>query len=153
MSRRQSARIRNNIMNDTSSNSSEMVDDINETFQDNDDDDKENEILTLQSMDKDSALEYIRKNYSNPSSLICYSSFTGLKKIFKRLSEDDIKSVLSSFETWSLMKSSKDEHIYNPFFSHNLRDVFQMDCIQLKEFAQYNQGFNFILCVIDVFRY
>ena len=151
MSRRQSSRLRRNIENDVSLDSSDMTEESDETFQDNVD--KESEIKTLQLMDKDAALNYIRKNYSNPSSLICYSSITGLKKIFKMLSEDDIRSVLSKFESWSLMKSSKDNHIYNPFLAHNLRDVFQMDCLQLKELSQYNQGFNFILCVIDVFRY
>lgn len=151
MSPRRSARLRSNIENGNSLIPSEISEDINETNRDNDD--RESEIRALQSMDRDSALNFIRKNYSNPSSLICYSSITGLKKIFKSLSEDDIKSVLSKFETWSLMKSSKDNHIYNPFLSHNLRDVFQMDCIQLKELAQHNQGFNYLLCVIDVFRY
>ena len=77
-------------------------------------------------MDPESSLNFIRKNYSNPASIICYSSISGLKKIFKNLSEEQIKSVLSKFESYSLMKSSKDNQNYNPFFAHNIRDVFQM---------------------------
>lgn len=148
MTRRRSVRLRRNIENADSS--AEMSEDINESIQYNDENDYE--LNMLQSMDRDSALDFINKNYSNPSSLICYSSISGLKKIFKSLSEDDIKSVLSKFESYSLMKSSKNNHIYNPFFSHNLRDVFQMDCLQLKELAPQNQGFNYLLCVIDVLR-
>lgn len=85
-----------------------------------------NEIDRLQSMDRDTALEFIKENYSNPESIICYSSITGLKKIFKALTDEEIKSVLSQFESFSLMKSSRNNHEYNPFISHNLRDVFQM---------------------------
>ncbi len=119
--RRRSVRLTRNIEN--ADLASEMSEDVNESIQENDENDYELNIL--QSMDRDSALNFINKNYSNPSSLICYSSISGLKKIFKSLTEDDIKSVLSKFESYSLMKSSKN-HIYNPFFSHNLRDVFQM---------------------------
>ena len=96
----------------------------NELSENNDENNEE--IVRLQSMDPESSLEFIRKNYSNPASIICYSSISGLKKIFKTLSEEQIKSVLSKFESYSLMKSSKDNHNYNPFFAHNIRDVFQM---------------------------
>lgn len=108
--------------------SAALVDDsdfTDEEISENNDENNE-EIVSLQSMDPESSLNFIRKNYSNPASIICYSSISGLKKIFKNLSEEQIKSVLSKFESYSLMKSSKDNQNYNPFFAHNIRDVFQM---------------------------
>lgn len=108
--------------------SAALVDDSDFTddeISENNDENNE-EIASLQSMDPESSLNFIRKNYSNPASIICYSSISGLKKIFKNLSEEQIKSVLSKFESYSLMKSSKDNQNYNPFFAHNIRDVFQM---------------------------
>ena len=108
--------------------SAALVDDSDFTddeISENNDENNE-EIVSLQSMDPESSLDFIRKNYSNPASIICYSSISGLKKIFKNLSEEQIKSVLSKFESYSLMKSSKDNQNYNPFFAHNIRDVFQM---------------------------
>ena len=111
--------------NESSANLNEDSDVTDDELSENNDENNE-EIVSLQSMDPESALEFIRKNYSNPASIICYSSISGLKKIFKTLSEEQIKSVLSKFESYSLMKSSKDNHNYNPFFAHNLRDVFQM---------------------------
>ena len=111
--------------NESSADLNEDSDVTDDELSENNDENNE-EIVSLQSMDPESALEFIRKNYSNPASIICYSSISGLKKIFKTLSEEQIKSVLSKFESYSLMKSSKDNHNYNPFFAHNLRDVFQM---------------------------
>ena len=111
--------------NESSADLNEDSDVTDDELSENNDENNE-EIASLQSMDSESALEFIRKNYSNPASIICYSSISGLKKIFKTLSEEQIKSVLSKFESYSLMKSSKDNHNYNPFFALNLRDVFQM---------------------------
>ena len=111
--------------NETSVDLNDDSDVTDDDLTENNDENNE-EIVSLQSMDPESSLNFIRKNYSNPTSIICYSSISGLKKIFKNLSEEQIKSVLSKFESYSLMKSSKDNHNYNPFFAHNIRDVFQM---------------------------
>lgn len=111
--------------NETSVDLNDDSDVTDDDLTENNDENNE-EIVSLQSMDPESSLNFIRKNYSNPASIICYSSISGLKKIFKNLSEEQIKSVLSKFESYSLMKSSKDNHNYNPFFAHNIRDVFQM---------------------------
>lgn len=110
------------------------------------------EIDKIKTMDKEAALEHIKKNYSNPDSIICYSSVSGLKDLFKILSEEEIKSVLSTFETWSLMKSSRDPKKYNPFIAQHLRDVWQIDCISMREIADQNLGINYLFCAIDVFR-
>ena len=111
--------------NETSVDLNDDSDVTDDDLTENNDENNE-EIVSLQSMDPESSLNFIRKNYSNPASIICYSSISGLKKIFKNLSEEQIKSVLSKFESYSLVKSSKDNHNYNPFFAHNIRDVFQM---------------------------
>jgi hypothetical protein len=106
----------------------------------------------IENMDKPTALEYIRKNYSNPESLICYASISGLRDIFKILTVEEITNVLSTFESWSLMKSSRDPKRYNPFIAQHLRDVMQIDCITMKEIADQNLGVKHLFCAIDVFR-
>lgn len=111
-----------------------------------------NEIEAIKKMDKKSALTHIKKNYSNPDSIICYSSISGLKDLFKNLTEEEISNVLSTFETWSLMKSSRAPKKYNPFLAQHLRDVWQIDCISMKEIAKQNLGINYLFCAIDVFR-
>ena len=110
------------------------------------------EIEEIKKMDKESALSHIKTNYSNPESIICYSSVSGLKSLFKILTEEEIKSVLSTFETWSLMKSSRDPKKYNPFIAQHLRDVWQIDCITMRENADQNLGIKHLFCAIDVFR-
>ena len=110
------------------------------------------EIDEIKKMDKESALAHIKKNYSNPESIICYTSISGLKDLFKILSEEEIKNALSTFETWSLMKSSRTPKTYNPFIAQHLRDVWQIDCISMKETADQNLGINYLFCAIDVFR-
>ena len=128
----------------------ELSDDEEESADHNED--VSDERKEIENLDKEDALEYIKKNYSNPESIICYASVTGLKDVFKILSDDDIRSVLSTFETWSLMKSSRDPKIYNPFIAQHLRDVMQIDCVSMKEIADQNLGVNYLLCAIDVLR-
>ena len=139
------------ISSDISNNQSENSSDLNIYDPINDDDESSDEIERLQSLDNKSALEYLRNNYTNPNSPLCYASVSGVKKIFKNLSEDEIKGCLSKFESWSLMKSSRDDHVYNPFIAYNIRDCFQIDCISLVELAEYNSGITHLLCVLDVF--
>ena len=118
----------------------------------NQDEELFDERKEIENMDKPTALEYIRKNYSNPESLICYASISGLRDIFKILSVEEITNVLSTFESWSLMKSSRDPKRYNPFIAQHLRDVMQIDCITMREIADQNLGVKHLFCAIDVFR-
>lgn len=118
----------------------------------NQDEELFDERKEIENMNKPTALEYIRKNYSNPESLICYASISGLRDIFKILTVEEITNVLSTFESWSLMKSSRDPKRYNPFIAQHLRDVMQIDCITMKEIADQNLGVKHLFCAIDVFR-
>lgn len=118
----------------------------------NQDEELFDERKEIENMDKPTALEYIRKNYSNPESLICYASISGLRDIFKILTVEEITNVLSTFEAWSLMKSSRDPKRYNPFIAQHLRDVMQIDCITMKEIADQNLGVKHLFCAIDIFR-
>ena len=118
----------------------------------NQDEELFDERKEIENMDKPTALEYIRKNYSNPESLICYASISGLRDIFKILTVEEITNVLSTFESWSLMKSSRDPKRYNPFIAQHLRDVMQIDCITMREIADQNLGVKHLFCAIDVFR-
>ena len=63
----------------------ELSDDDEESPEHNDD--VSDERKEIENLDKEGALEYIKKNYSNPESIICYASVTGLKDVFKILSD------------------------------------------------------------------
>ena len=113
--------------------------------------DSDHDDMDLTSMKVEEALEYIRENYANPESSICYSSISGLRRIFPSLTTEQIQNVLTKFESWSLMKSSKNLKKYNPFLSQHIRDVWQMDTVNLSEFSKQNAGVCHLLCCIDVF--
>lgn len=117
----------------------------------NDEGDSDQNEIDLNSMNAEEALEYIRENYTNPESSICYSSISGLRRIFPSLTVEQIQNVLTKFESWSLMKSSKNLKKYNPFLSQHIRDVWQMDTVNLSEFSKNNAGVCHLLCCIDVF--
>ena len=120
----------------------EITDD--ETDSDQDDED-------FSTMSQSEALDYIKANYTNPTSKICYSSLSGLLKIFPILTKENIQSTLSEYESWSLMKSSRAPRKYNPFLSQHVRDVWQLDTIHLHEFSKQNAGIRYVFCAIDVF--
>lgn len=120
------------------------VEDSDGDYSDRDDDD-------LGTLTNAEALEYIRKNYTNPNSKVCYSSISGLKEIFPSLSRDDIQKVLSKFESWSLMKGTRRPKKYNPFLSQHIRDCWQLDTVHLHEFKEQNAGISYLLCAVDVF--
>ena len=115
------------------------------------DSDSDGDEEDFNAMTSTEALKYIRENYSNPASRICYSSVSGLLQIFPSLSKEAIQDVLSEYESWSLMKSSRSPKRYNPFLSQNIRDVWQLDTIHLHEFSKQNAGVKYIFCAIDVF--
>lgn len=92
------------------------------------------------------AIEHLRDNYRNSNSEICYQSPSYLKKYYRVLSLKQIKDVLMTFESYSLMKASRNAKKYNPFLPHHIRDVFQIDLCKFSEMEEYNDGVKYLLC-------
>lgn len=100
---------------------------------------------------KEECLQDLKANYTNPSSSIAYS---GLNNIYRRykgvLSHDDIKQFLGSIESYTLHREYKNLK-RNPNFSHFRRFQFQADLIDIRNLAEWNDGTNYILSIIDTF--
>lgn len=100
---------------------------LSQTDSEVEDDVAENESPVFS--DKESALQHLQENYRNVNSPICFQSITFLKKFYKILTKNDIENVLSTFESFSLMKPLRYRKKYNPFISFHIRDVFQLGSV------------------------
>ena len=118
---------------------------------DNDEDNVDGDDVIPTFEDKTSAIEHLKKNYKNINSPVCFQSISALKKIYRILSKRDIEDVLSTYESYSLMKPLNYRKKTNPFIALHIRDVFQADLIKVSELSQHNDGINHILCCIDIF--
>ena len=102
-------------------------------------------------MDKEEALRDLRNQYNNPGSPLAFSGITAIKKFYgKVLTRKDIENFLATSRSYTLHRHFK-RPIFNPFFIRKLRQQFQIDLIEIRKIAKYNNNYNYILLVIDVF--
>ena len=102
-------------------------------------------------MDKEEALRDLRHQYNNPGSPLAFSGIAAIKKFYGRsLTIKDIENFLATSRSYTLHRHFK-RPVFNPFFIRHLRQQFQVDLIEIKKIAKYNNNYNYILLVIDVF--
>ena len=102
-------------------------------------------------MDKEEALRDLRQQYNNPGSPLAFSGIAAIKKFYGRsLTIKDIENFLATSRSYTLHRHFK-RPVFNPFFIRHLRQQFQVDLIEIKKIAKYNNNYNYILLVIDVF--
>lgn len=81
-----------------------------------------------------------------------YSSINKLAKAMKnKLSRAETKKWLESQETYTLHKPVHRRFSRNKYILSNFNELWQADLSDMRSYSQYNDGFNYILCVIDVF--
>lgn len=101
--------------------------------------------------EKDDCLNDLKTNYLNPSSSIAYS---GLNNIYRHyngvLSYNEIRDFLGSIESYTLHREYKNLK-RNPNFSHFRRFQLQIDLIDFRNHAEWNDGVSYILSAIDTF--
>ena len=98
-----------------------------------------------------SAKKHLEKNWDNVD---CHIAFLGpekLHKFYKVLSYSKICEILSSFESYSLMRLGRKQKEKNPTLALHVRDVFQIDLVHVTELAALNNGVNYLFCCIDIF--
>lgn len=100
---------------------------------------------------KESAIEHLKENWDNVKSKVGFLGPQKIYKFYKILTYKEIHSILSTFESYTLMKSTHIQKKSNPTLVQHIRDVFQLDYIHVKELAGYNDNFGYIFCAIDVF--
>ena len=93
---------------------------------------------------KKSASEHLKENWNDVKSMI---GFLGVGKLYdfynKVLTYDQIRSILSTFESYSLMSVIHKTRKSNPTIAHHKRDVLQIDYVYINELENYNDGVKF----------
>lgn len=81
-----------------------------------------------------------------------YSSINKLTAAMKhKMNKSEVQKWLQSQETYTLHKQVQRKIPRNKYILSNLNDLWQVDLSDMRTYAQYNDGFKYILCVIDVF--
>ena len=99
---------------------------------------------------------YLKKIYYDPSNP---ASFSGPDKLYRFVRKDG-KFVLSKYkirkwlqrqEPYSLQRPLKRSFKRNKVIVKGIDDQWDVDLMDMTKFAKYNNGYNFILVVIDIF--
>lgn len=94
-------------------------------------------------------LHQIYYDISHPAG---YSSVNTLTKAMNgKLTKTDVERWLQSQETYTLHKPVQKNFPRNKYILSNFNELWQADLSDLRTYEQYNDGFKYILCVIDVF--
>ena len=93
--------------------------------------------------------------YYTPSHPGSYSSARRLHNIAKKriinLKLSEVKDWLSGQIVYTLHKQSRRKFKRNPIIAERIKENFQADIVDVQGIAKYNDGFTFILTIIDVF--
>lgn len=94
----------------------------------------------------------IHNLYYNTSHPAGYSSIDKLTKAMRgKMSKEDVKKWLQSQETYTVHKPVQRKFPRNKYILSNINELWQADLSDMRSYSKYNNGFNYILCVIDVF--
>lgn len=97
--------------------------------------------------------EKMLKNlWSDPSSKFAFSGVSKIKQIYgssKKVKE--IENELSENRTYTRHKEAKKIKNFNPFFVYDINDMWQIDLMYLPDLSKYNEGYKYLLCLIEVF--
>ena len=103
---------------------------------------------------KEKAKKHLSVNWTNPNSFV---SFLGIQRIEnfynKVLNKLEIKNVLSTIDSYSLMKQTPahQKKKGNKFFSTSPHDVYMCDSVFFSEIKDFNYGIEALFCTIDCF--
>ena len=96
---------------------------------------------------------YLRNLYYNVESPVAYTSeknmWTQIKKDSKNISRSSLKKWLDEQYTYTLHKSYNKPSLYRKTMVHIVDDQWQADLVDMKEFSNVNDGYNYLLTVID----
>ncbi|GFQ80614.1 uncharacterized transposon-derived protein F54H12.3 [Trichonephila clavata] len=86
-------------------------------------------------------------DFANPA------SFGGIKKLSKttKVPYEKTKQFLSSQDPYSLHKGVRYKFLRRATLSYGINELWQCDLVDLKHLGKHNNGFRYLLTVIDVF--
>lgn len=90
--------------------------------------------------------------YFNPSSADSFTSLTKLQNAVKgKYSKEAVKKWLSNQDAYTLHKPVRRKFPRNKYNVYNINDLYQADLNDMRSLSKFNDGFKYILTVIDVF--
>ena len=101
--------------------------------------------------------QYLRNLYYNIDSTASYTSLSNLwrkvkeDKKDKNITREHVKKWLEEQYTYSLHKPYKKPLMYRKTMACGIDDLWQADLVEMREFADSNDGYNYLLCVIECF--
>ena len=99
----------------------------------------------------DEKLKNIYYNSENPAGFAGVEKLHNeVKKTFPEATKDRVKEFLSSQLTYTLHRNARRKFKRNRIVSRELNEEMQADLIDLQKYAKYNDGFKYILTVIDI---
>lgn len=108
----------------------------------------------IQNWTFDSASVHLKNNWTNSRSHVSFLGMTRIRQFYNNtLSLKDIKQILATIDSWSLLKQTPNSQIKkgNTFFSTSPHDCWQSDSINITELSQFNFGIKYLFCTIDTF--
>ena len=93
----------------------------------------------------------MRTNYLTPGHPIAFSGITNIKRYYPQFSQDEIKTILADLDSYTRHRETKRPRVYNPYFVRKRRDMFQMDLMTVINMKDFNDGYQYLLFVIDCF--
>jgi len=101
--------------------------------------------------------QYLRDLYYNVTSPVAYTGLTAIWKQIKNdkkdkeITKDDLVKWLDEQYTYSLHKPYKRPSVYRKTITPGVDDLWQADLVEMREFSESNEGYNYLLCVIDCY--
>ena len=105
----------------------------------------------MMTMTKKKALADLKRRYGKYGDSLYMSGISTIKNHYKKLlSVADIRNFLATSRTYTTHYNYKPVK-YNPYYIRRLRQMFQIDLTEISQISKYNDGYNYLLVVIDCF--
>ena len=93
----------------------------------------------------------LKTKYTTPGSPIAFGGIDTVYQYYRGiLDKEQIKEILSGLTSYTLHKQFH-KNQRNPTYAHFKRYQFQMDLVDIQEYADANDGYRYILSCIDIF--
>jgi len=93
----------------------------------------------------------LRKLYYELRQPSALSTFKELQCAAKTKSASDIRTWLQKQDAYKLHKPIRKRFPRNPYSVNNVLDVFESDLVDVQALSKYNDGYKYLLTVIDAF--
>ena len=97
------------------------------------------------------ALKELKRKYLKPGDPLYLAGIQRIKDHYKkRLSIDEIRNFLAKSRTYTIHYEFKNT-VHNPYYIRRLREMIQIDLIEISQISSANKGYKYILVAIDCF--